>query len=116
MGPPNDLVLLIHGTFAGRREDEGDNWWQRGSRAWTELRKRLPFGVQLPQRGQLFHWSGENSERARSKAAGDLLSHLLKLEASGQYASSITPKLRQQLAEPSFVAGFERIRKVPLRV
>ena len=79
-----ELVLLIHGTFAGRAEDEGDSWWQAGSPAWEELSKRLPPGARLPEQGEVFHWSGDNSERARIKAGHDLLERLLKLEANGQ--------------------------------
>ncbi|MHB8902464.1 MAG: lipase family protein [Thermoguttaceae bacterium] len=79
-----DLVLLIHGTFAGRAEDEGSSWWQKGSPAWQGLAKRLPAGSKLPERGEIFHWSGENSERARIKAANDLLERLRELEKAGR--------------------------------
>lgn len=34
----------------------------------------------MPDRGEVFHWCGENSERARIKAGHDLLEQLLKLE------------------------------------
>ena len=80
----NDVVLLVHGTYAARESDEGDSWWQRGSDAWRGLSERLPHGVDLKTQGRLFHWSGENSERARSKAAAQLLEHLRPLEESGQ--------------------------------
>ena len=45
---------------------------------------RLPQGVRLPRAGELFHWSGENSERARSKASLDLYHHLRELESRQQ--------------------------------
>jgi hypothetical protein len=83
-GPNQDLVLLIHGTFAGREADQGDSWWQEGSAAWEELRKRLPDGTRLSEQGEVFHWSGDNSERARIKAGIDLLEQMLQLEASGR--------------------------------
>jgi hypothetical protein len=79
-----ELVLLIHGTYAGSAEDEGNAWWQQGSPAWRELGKRLPSGVRLPKRGEVFHWSGDNSERARIKAGHDLLERLLEFETSGR--------------------------------
>jgi hypothetical protein len=79
-----DLVLLIHGTFAGREADQGDSWWQEGSAAWEELRKRLPDGTRLSEQGEVFHWSGDNSERARIKAGTDLLEQMLQLEAGGR--------------------------------
>jgi hypothetical protein len=79
----DDVVILVHGTYAAESSDEGDSWWQRGSEAWKELSDRLPVGVKLPEKGRLFHWSGENSERSRIKAAGDLLAEMLSLESQG---------------------------------
>ncbi len=79
-----DVVILVHGTFAARNMDEGDSWWQRGSEPWQGLSERLPSGVNLQNQGRLFHWSGENSERSRIKAAGDLLDEMLQLESSGR--------------------------------
>jgi hypothetical protein len=26
-----DVIVTVHGTNAGRPEDDGDGWWQRGS-------------------------------------------------------------------------------------
>jgi hypothetical protein len=80
----HELVLLVHGTFAGREADRGDSWWQEGSAAWKELSKRLPDGARLSEQGEVFHWSGDNSERARIKAGADLLEQMLQLEASGR--------------------------------
>lgn len=79
-----DLVLLVHGTYAARDADEGTDWWQTGSETWKQMSRRLPRGVRLPQRGEVFHWPGENSERARIKAAGDLLTRLRGLESQGR--------------------------------
>ena len=79
-----DLVLLIHGTFAGRAADQGDSWWQEGSSAWRALSERLPAGTRLAEQGEVFHWSGDNSERGRIKAGADLLERMMQLEASGR--------------------------------
>jgi hypothetical protein len=77
----DDLIILVHGTYAASDADEGASWWQRGSEAWRALSEKLPPGTQLPKRGRVFHWSGDNSERARIKAAQDLLTFLLDLES-----------------------------------
>ncbi|WP_371558446.1 hypothetical protein OG416_35430 (plasmid) [Streptomyces longwoodensis] len=81
---PDELVILVHGTFAGDKErrDEGDRWWQRGSSAWRALAKTLPKGTRLPD-GQLFHWSGANTQSKRLAASMDLLTDLLALERQG---------------------------------
>ncbi len=80
----DDLVLLVHGTYAASESDVGDAWWQQGSRTWRELQSELPQGTRLPQQGEVFHWSGENHERARIKASGELLGRLQELETAGR--------------------------------
>ncbi len=75
-----DQLVLVHGTYAGRDSDEGDSWWQVGSQAAEELSQRLPEGTRMAEPGEVFHWSGENSERARIKAAHELVNHLEALE------------------------------------
>jgi hypothetical protein len=79
-----ELVLSVHGTFAARQEDRGINWWQVGSPVYEHLRQRIPRNATLPEPNQVFHWSGENSERARIKAAADLLAKLKQMEADGR--------------------------------
>lgn len=79
-----DLVLLVHGTYAARREDRGTSWWQVGSDTYEDLRQRMPADVNLTEPDEVFHWSGENSERARIKAATALLSRLKELEKEGR--------------------------------
>ncbi|MCG0288028.1 hypothetical protein [Streptomyces sp. PSAA01] len=81
---PDELVILVHGTFAGDKErrDEGDRWWQRGSSAWCALTEALPKGTRLPD-GQLFHWTGANKQSKRLSASMQLLIFLLKLERQG---------------------------------
>ncbi|MCP4189154.1 MAG: hypothetical protein GY768_00855 [Planctomycetaceae bacterium] len=81
--PPKARVILVHGTFAARDGDVGDSWWQQGSSTWNELQKRLPVGTDLVDQGQVFHWSGENSERARIKAGQDLLKLFRRFEEEG---------------------------------
>jgi len=78
------LVILVHGTFAADTENDGQKWWQAGSPAVAQLKARLPRGVEIAEGSEVFHWSGENSERARSKAALQLLERLRVLEAEGR--------------------------------
>jgi len=77
-------VILVHGTFAGDRNDTGKKWWQHNSRAANQLQSRLPRGVSIARDGEVFHWSGENSERARSKAASQLFQKLRDYEEAGR--------------------------------
>ncbi|WP_275562430.1 hypothetical protein [Streptomyces sp. 5-6(2022)] len=81
---PDELVILVHGTFAGDKErrDEGDRWWQRGSSTWQALTATLPKGARLPP-GRLFHWSGANTQSKRLSASLDLLVLLFDLERRG---------------------------------
>jgi hypothetical protein len=81
---PPARVVLVHGTFASSSDDCGEAWWQVGSPVYKELQKRLPPHVSLAEQGQVFRWSGENHERARGKAARELLRYLAPLEAAGQ--------------------------------
>ncbi len=75
------LVILVHGTYAGDSENAGQKWWQAGSPVVAQLKSRLPRGVKIAEGAEVFHWSGENSERARSKAGRQLLERLRTLEA-----------------------------------
>lgn len=90
--PPADdsnglpLLLLIHGTSAGHEADEGERWWQQGSHAWKAFEERLGQDVDIPDGNdqEIFHWSGENGERARHQAAIDLLEKILGFERQGR--------------------------------
>ncbi|MFI4874327.1 MAG: hypothetical protein ACIALR_03285, partial [Blastopirellula sp. JB062] len=82
--PSQDVVILVHGTFAGHEHEEGEAFWQRNSPVWGELEHRLPEGVSLQNNGKLFHWSGENNERERLKGAKSLLEYLAQFERTGQ--------------------------------
>ncbi len=77
-------AILVHGTFASSEEDSGDAWWQSGSPVAQKLQTLVPFFVKVADKGNVFHWSGENSDRARSKAAAKLLRKLQTLEEEGQ--------------------------------
>jgi hypothetical protein len=81
----SDLVLQVHGTFAARIENRGDSWWQVGSKVYERLRQQLPQNVALAEPIEVFHWSGENSERARIKAATELFARLKELEDRGRH-------------------------------
>ncbi|MFI8849224.1 hypothetical protein ACIGW3_03330 [Streptomyces sp. NPDC053499] len=82
----DELVILVHGTFAGDKDgnDEGPRWWQRGSDTWRWLEDNLPAGVSLPHSGRLFHWSGANTQSARLSASMELLALLVELERKGR--------------------------------
>ena len=78
-----DRVILVHGTFAAEADDVGDSWWQEGSDTWDALQRKLPKGTKLAAQSHVFHWSGENSERARIKAGQDLLEIFREFEEEG---------------------------------
>lgn len=82
--PDEELAILIHGTFAGSDADSGDKWWQDDSPVVRELAEKLPDRVRIAEGDEVFHWSGENGERARSKAAAKLLRHLRPLDEAGK--------------------------------
>jgi len=65
-------LLLVNGTFAPRAV-----WAQESSRLVKKLRSS--FGVELQVRR--FHWSGDNSHRARVKAGGKLGRFILRLRS-----------------------------------
>ncbi|MFF0161127.1 hypothetical protein ACFYRY_26850 [Streptomyces sp. NPDC005263] len=82
-----ELVILVHGTFAGDKsaQDVGERWWQRGSRTWIWLEENLPPSVSLPEADvRLFHWSGSNAQSERLAASVRLLALLMRLEKDGR--------------------------------
>ncbi|TWU30866.1 esterase/lipase family protein [Novipirellula artificiosorum] len=79
-----EKVILVHGTFASSADDRGRGWWQVGSSAYTALAKRLPPNISLASEGSVFRWSGDNTERARSKAAAQLLKFVEPMEQAGR--------------------------------
>lgn len=82
--PNAALAVMVHGTFAGDPSDRGGKWWQLGSPFSERLKQQLPPGVRLPHGDEVFHWSGNNSERSRNRAAGRLLKRLEEHERHGQ--------------------------------
>ena len=76
--------MCVHGTFAGHAEDEGGKWWQLGSDFAAVLRRFMPRGVRAAEGDEVFHWSGQNSERARTQAASELVEHLKRQERDGK--------------------------------
>lgn len=91
--PPGDgaVLVLIHGTGLTAKIDlkaeTGDRWWQPGSEfdRWLCARLEDRTGGRLSEDAVLrFVWSGENSEKAREKAAKALLTAILPIEASGR--------------------------------
>lgn len=78
------VAIMVHGTYAAQEEDSGTNWWQTGSTVAQRIEKLLPGLVRAAKEKEIFHWSGDNSDRARSKAAAKLVRHLRQLEAQGQ--------------------------------
>src|SRR5688500_12254581 len=79
------VVILIHGTGADAKANQGDEWWQRGSPFERSVAGRLAqMGCFLQKQG-VFHWSGANSEQERRNAAIDLLDNwLLPNENNGE--------------------------------
>ncbi len=77
------LVLFVHGTFAGDPSDEGEKWWQIGSSSYQALASRVPDCVRLQEQGEVFHWSGANSDHARWSAGRALLSHIRAIRRRG---------------------------------
>ncbi len=79
-----DLVLLIHGTGGADIADEGEAWWQRGSKFHQRLSDGLEPVVDVQPAGHVFHWSGVNSEAERVAAGLELLEQLQALESQGR--------------------------------
>ena len=83
-GHRESIAILVHGTFAGSKENVGKQWWQSNSPFAAKLNKHLPKTVRPAEADEIFRWSGKNSERARSKAASQLLCHLKEQEKAGK--------------------------------
>lgn len=72
------VVIAVHGTGASNVNNSGD-WWQNGSEFETELLKSIPRGVTIEPP---FHWSGDNLESSRLRAASELYARLKKLDGA----------------------------------
>ena len=83
-GDQHPLVITVHGTFASSPNDEGEQWWQRGSAFTTALAARLA-DKGIPQVAvQPFHWSGLNSDQSRLRAAAGLASTIATAKRNGR--------------------------------
>ncbi|MFK7869059.1 MAG: hypothetical protein AB8B58_07455 [Roseobacter sp.] len=80
---PEEVVILVHGTFATDPDDKGERWWQKGSFFYEELSKRLPDHIRLVEPGEMFRWGGENSNVHRVGAALDLYKRVKEYEERG---------------------------------
>lgn len=78
------ISIAVHGTFDSQTADNGVQWWQISSPFSKLLSRFLPARLRHARSGEVFHWSGENSERARNQAAGELLRHLKRVESEGK--------------------------------
>jgi hypothetical protein len=81
----NGIVFLIHGTYAAKEDDVGEEWWQVGSPVYNDLKKFLPKNVRLHKKNEVFHWSGLNNQSERYKAGSELLDKLIELEKKEIY-------------------------------
>jgi len=79
-----DVIVTVHGTSAGRPEDDGDRWWQRGSAFHKQLSELVTSADGSPLEFRPFHWSGRNSETDRRKAGRQLARDLRKIEEEGR--------------------------------
>lgn len=79
-----EIAIMVHGTYAGAEENCGESWWQSGSPVGTKIQALLPSSIRVAKESEVFHWSGDNSERSRNKAAAKLLRHLRSLDQQGQ--------------------------------
>lgn len=78
------VIVTVHGTNDAHADDEGERWWQRGSkfteRLIADLAQRGVRGVEILP----LHWSGQNSDFDRLRGAADLARSLRKLDAAGR--------------------------------
>src|SRR5262249_51365156 len=87
---PRHVVIMVHGTGASSASDIGNQWWLRGDPncyprvIWHRLNQRLAPHCECLPDGELFHWSGENSESERIAAGAKLLRLILDHEKNGR--------------------------------
>jgi hypothetical protein len=71
-------------SYAHPKREYRNVFGRCGSHFYEGMRQRIPRGVSLTEPDEVFHWSGENNERARIKAARELLDRLKELESEGR--------------------------------
>ena len=85
--PPQELVLLIHGTFANnpKSRDAAPYWWEENGDVWHTLDKQFPDELRLAadRKTEVFCWTGDNSERDSRAGGHALFKHLQSLEHKG---------------------------------
>jgi hypothetical protein len=78
------VIVTVHGTNDAHADDEGQRWWQRGSKFTQHLVESLAARG-LPQAEIMpLHWSGQNSDFDRLKGAADLARTLHRLDRDGR--------------------------------
>src|ERR1700736_478189 len=93
--PAKETVIIVHGTFAAPQPGES-RWYQpsEGLAATKGFVAKLDAALQergsqarcwahCSQGDRGFHWSGENSWVARTRAAAELGSYVLNLQKNG---------------------------------
>ena len=81
-------VITVHGTNDGSPHDAGSQWWQNDSSFQKKL-KSLVVGSNGSVEIIPFHWSGDNSEIARRRAAAKLLKLVDSLRKNGDEVTII---------------------------
>src|SRR4051794_3128909 len=76
-------IVFVHGTFAQRISDQGDAWWQLGSKFSLRIQKVLN-GLAIPS-DESFHWTGENSDVFRVLDSSLLLERLRRENEKGPF-------------------------------
>jgi hypothetical protein len=80
--PP--VIVTVHGTNDARVDDDGPQWWQRGSSFSQRLRDELiARGIADPEI-RPFHWSGSNSDFDRMAGSLRLAKLLRTLARQGR--------------------------------
>lgn len=79
-----DVIVTVHGTNAGRPEDDGDRWWQKGSAFQKRLSELVTSADGSSLEFRPFHWSGRNSETDRREAGRQLARKLREIEKEGR--------------------------------
>lgn len=99
-----DTVIFVHGTFASKPSDEGQEWWQSNG----EFRRTI-LSALGSECAESLRWTGDNTEVTRQAAADRLLKRLRELERDQRSyhlighshgASIIMEALQRSLAQP----------------
>ena len=79
--PAAPLLILVHGTGAGRSNPADRRWWESESQTAQDLARASPDG---PAELAPFRWTGRNSEKDRRAAGRALLENLREYERAGR--------------------------------